>query len=116
MEYVLEWFIQVVIGWVGLLVTMLVAQRIADFSMPPLRDFLWKAAIVVAIVSAISIGLNLINGWVSFVATLIVFIGLMEKLFDLDFWQITAIVLVNRVLVFLVYMAILAAVIANSKS
>jgi hypothetical protein len=113
MAYVLAWILMVAVGWVALLITVLVGQRIVDMSLPPVKDLLWKAAVVVAIPSAVGIGLDFVNGWVSFVGAILVYIGLMEKLFDLDLWQIVAVTIINRFLAMLVYAAIMAATIVH---
>jgi hypothetical protein len=107
--YLLGWIALVVVGWVVLLVTMLAGRRIIDMSFPPFRDFLWKAAVVVSIPSAMSILLGFVIGWVGNLAACIVYVVLMRRLFELDLWQIIAISLINTLVSWLIIGAIIAA-------
>ena len=61
MEYLVAWLIGVALGWVVLLVVMLIAQRIADFGMPPFAEFAWRAAVVVGVTSAVGGALDLVD-------------------------------------------------------
>lgn len=44
MEYVLGFLIGTAVSWVSLLIVMPIAQRLAEFSMPPWPEALWKLA------------------------------------------------------------------------
>jgi len=109
MEYLVAWLIGVALGWVVLLVVMLIAQRIADFGMPPFAEFAWRAAVVVGVTSAVGGALDLIHPWLSLGVCVLLWIGLMEKLFDLDFYQIVVIVLVSWLLQWALFALLLIA-------
>ena len=104
MEYVIGWLVGLVIGWVSLLVVMLIAQRFADFGMPPFVDFAWKAAVVVGVTMGVDMGLDQVHPWLGWGASLIIWAILMMSLFDLDMFQLVVIVVVSWILQLLLMM------------
>lgn len=89
---VLEWATGLVTAWLVLLAAMRISQRATDYSLPPVPALLWKTAVAVAVPSAVSAGMDLWNPILSPVVAMVVFWGLMAKLFDLDLLQLLIIV------------------------
>jgi hypothetical protein len=87
-----------IITWLALMGSMLLAQRLADITFPPLGDFLLQTAAVVAIAGLVGVGLGLVNEWLGLIAGSAVYIGLMMKLFDLAFYQLFIIGLVTSLI------------------
>ncbi len=95
MEYVLGFLILSLFSWVLLLIVVPVAQKLADFSMPPWPETLWKLAVVATAVNLVAIALDPVNAIVSWVVGAIVFFFLMVKWFDVDLFGAVIIVFVN---------------------
>lgn len=105
MEFLITFAIGSVISWVLLLVIVPIAQRLADFSLPPWPETLWKLAVVVVAVNAVSVALEMVNVWLSYIGGAVVFWVFMVKWFDVDFFGafiiIAVTVIVRAWLVFL---------------
>jgi len=108
-EYVALWLIGSLILWLLLLLALLIASRIADFSLPPVGAFLGKAAIVAAGVTGAAVGLDVVSGFVSWIVAMALFFGLLIKLFDMDLWGAVAVVIATWVLSRLAYFGLIAA-------
>jgi hypothetical protein len=80
-----------VIAWVTLIIAMLVVQRIANLAFPPLAEFLWKSAAIILAAGVVDFALGFVHGWFGTLGSLIVFVILMLKVFDLEFWQLAVI-------------------------
>ncbi len=110
MVIALTFLIGTALSWVMLLIIIPIARKLADFSMPPWSQALWKLAVVAAVVNAIEIGLDPVNGWLSWIVSAIAFWVLMVKWFDVDFFGAVIIVVVTavvRTLVITLLMALL---------
>jgi hypothetical protein len=90
---VLEWATGLVTAWLVLLAAMRISQRATDYSLPPVPALLWKTAVAVAVPCAVSAGVDLGNPILSPLVAMVVFGGLMAKLFDLDLLQLLIIVI-----------------------
>lgn len=95
MEYVVEFLVGTAITWVILLIVLPLAQKLADFGLPAWPQLLWQAALLSAIVNALSVALDPVSGWVSWLASLVVFWALMVKWFDVDFFGAIIIIVIG---------------------
>jgi len=100
-----------IFGWEGLLVAMLITRRFAEFAMPRLVVFAWKATVVIAMAGAAGAVLDRVNWWVGLAASLAVYAGLMAWLFRLDLFQVLVFTVASRLLAGAFYAAIIAAII-----
>ncbi|NQU76214.1 MAG: hypothetical protein HQ546_07880 [Planctomycetes bacterium] len=98
MEYVLFFAVGTTISWLLLLIIVPIAQRLADFSLPPWPETLWKLAVVASVGNVVAIVLDPINWFVSLIAGAIVFFVLMVKWFSVDMFGAIVIIVVSWVL------------------
>ncbi len=98
MEYVLGFILGTILSWIGLLIVIPIAQKLADFSMPPWPEALWKLAVVAGAGNAVAVALGPINAWLSLIVGAVLFFVLMFKWFDIDFFGACVIVVATWVL------------------
>ncbi|MFH0963566.1 MAG: hypothetical protein V2A58_06100 [Planctomycetota bacterium] len=98
MGHVLVFILGTVASWVLLLIVLPIAQRFAEFELPPLVGMLWKLAVVAAAVNGASVLLGFLGGWASWIGSMVVFWTLMVKWFDVDLFGAMVIVLVSWIL------------------
>ena len=91
----LSFGIGTVLAWITLVITVAVGQKVADLSVPPWPETLWKLAVVVAAANAIAVALEPIHSIVGSVASLIVFWWLMVRWFDVTFLGAIILVLIS---------------------
>ncbi len=113
MIYVTTFLVGTFVSWVGLLIVIPIAQKLADFSMPEWSERLWKLAIVAAAGSAISVALDPVNVWLSLIAGGIVFWVLMVKWFQIDIFGALIIMLVTTMVKW-IFGAILLGILASA--
>ena len=99
MDYVILWILGSLFTVLVLLVVMLLARWLGDFSMPLLGGFLWRAGLVAGVTNAVHLALDPVSELLRIVVVLLVFVVLMMKLFHLDLWQVAVIVIVNSLVV-----------------
>ena len=108
MDYVLFYSLVFVIGtaisWVTLLIVIPIAQKLADFSMPPWPETLWKLAVVAGAYNGVLLALTPVNIFLAWIAMAVVFFSLMVKWFDVDFFGAVIIVVVSAVVRFVANM------------
>ena len=97
MGYVLLFLIGTAVSWVTLLIVIPVAQKLADFSMPPWSEMLWKLAVVAVAGSVVAAAVTPIHPWLSWIVGAIVFWVFMVKWFDIDLFAAIVIVVVSWV-------------------
>ena len=87
------------VNWVLLMVALPVAQLVADIQLPPLGELAWKVGVVVVaqFVAAVVVAL-LISPLLGTLVGIVVFWGVMFKLFDLDVWAMVVIIIVSKVI------------------
>ena len=95
MPFVVSFLVATAAAWVTLLIVIPLAQKLADFSLPPLPEMLWKLAVVAAAGNAISVALNPVSPFLSWVVGAAVFFGLLYKWFDIDLFAAVIIVVVS---------------------
>ena len=125
MEYVIAFFVYTAISWIFLMIVLPIARNIVDFSLPPMGELAWRAAVVAGagaitdlVLSPISGILALVGGLVVFYGLmykffdigLVVFYGLMYKFFDSGLFATFVIAILNTLIVFLLFGVIFAAV------
>ena len=98
MTYVIILLVGTVISWISLLIVIPIAQKVADFSMPPWPETLWKLAVVSACGNAVAMCLDPINVFLSWIVGAVVFWTFMVKWFDVDFFGAIVIVIITWVL------------------
>ncbi len=98
MDIVLGLLLGTIVSWVVLLIVIPIAQKFADFSMPPWSEALWKLAVVAAAGSAVSIFLDPVNIWLSLLVGAGVFWIFMYKWFDIDMFGAMVIVFISSTL------------------
>jgi len=97
LEYVLTIVIGGIITWVGLLIVVPIAQKLADFSMPPWPEALWRLAVIALGVNVVTVAVDPINVWLSWAAGAVVFWFLMWKWFQVDLFGAFVIVAVTGI-------------------
>jgi len=107
MELVAGILIGTVISWITLLIVVPIAQKLADFGMPPLPQMLWMLAVVAVANNGVAILLGLVNPFLGWAGGVIVFWTLMWKWFDLDLWGAVIIVVVSWVLQMILLTAVM---------
>ena len=112
MEYIQHFVIASLISWVSLLIIIPIARKVADFSMPPWPETLWKLAVIAAAGNGVAVVLDPLNTFLSWAVGIFVFFGLLYKLFDVDFFGALVIVVVS----WLVRVFLLAALIGVISS
>lgn len=93
--YVLSFLVATIITWVILLIVVPIAQKLADFGMPPWPEALWKLAVISGGVNLVSLALDPIHWLLAIVASAIVFWVLMVKWFQVDFFGAVIIVAIG---------------------
>ena len=93
--YAIIFVLGTIISWISLIIVIPIARKMAEFSMPPWPETLWKLAIVSACGNAVAMGLDPINGFLSWIVGAIVFWTFMVKWFDVDFFGAVIIVVVS---------------------
>ena len=81
--------------WLIFMIVIPVARSIAEFSMPPWRETAWKLAVIAVAVNVLSMFLDPVNGFLSFLVCSGLFWGAMVKWFDVDFFGAAVIVMVS---------------------
>ena len=112
MSYAIAFLAGTFITWVILLIVVPIAQKLADFGMPPWPETLWKLAVVAAAYVAVTVALNPVHGFVSEIGGAIVFFFLMVKWFQIDFFGAVIIVVVSGFVRFLLVGVTIAALYA----
>ena len=95
MFYVLAFLIGTIITWVILLIVVPIAQKLANFGMPPWPETLWKLAVISGGVNLVSLVLDPVHWLVGVIVSGIVFFTLMVKWFQVDLFGGIIIVLVG---------------------
>lgn len=95
LAFALTFLILTLISLITLLIVIPIARKVADFSMPPWPETLWKLAVVAGVVNAISLGLAPVNIVVSWIVATVVFWVIMVKWFDVDLFGAIIIVIVS---------------------
>ena len=116
MQYVVAIVVGAILSWILLLIVIPIARRIADFSLPPWPETLWKLAVVAVVGSTINVVLDPVNTWISLIASFVVFMVFMVKWFDVDFFGAVIIVVVSQFVRYLLYAAIVAALMSRLGS
>ncbi len=98
MEYVVACIIGTVISWGSLMFIIPVARKIAEFSMPPWPETMWKLAVVSLCGNFVDVVLTPVNVFVSLIVGAVVFWTLMVKWFDVDWFGAMAIVIASCIL------------------
>jgi len=96
-----------VISWITLLIVIPIAQKLADFGMPPLPQMLWMLAVVALAGNGVSTVLAFVSPFLGMVGGFVVFWTLMWKWFDLDLWGAVIIVLVTWVVRVFLFAAVM---------
>ena len=112
MTYLIVWLIGSGVSWVLLVVALLLVRRIADIGFASLGDLLWRAAVVVAVVNVVVTGVSIFSGILAWIVALVLFVGMLMKMFDLDLWQGVVVVIAVWVLRMIVVFALLGAALA----
>ena len=105
MEFIVGFAIGSVISWILLLIVVPIAQRLADFGLPPWPEMLWKLGVVVVAANAASEALGMVHFFLAWIGGAVVFWVFMVKWFEVDFFGafiiIAVTVIVRAWLVFL---------------
>ncbi len=112
MEYVIAFFVYTLISWIFLMIVLPIARSIVDFSLPPMGELAWRAAVVAGAGVLTDMVLSPISGLLAMVAGFVVFYGLMYKLFDSGLFSTFVIAVLNWLIVVLLSGMIFAAVMA----
>lgn len=95
MTYVIAFLVGTLISWISLLIVIPISRKLADFSMPPWPETLWKLAVVAASGNLLTIVLDPVHFVLGWVAGIVVFFVLMVKWFNVDFFGAVVIVVVS---------------------
>ena len=85
-----------VVHWILLLIVVPIAQKLADFALPPWRETMLTLGVVAVLVNALVVGLDMVNVWVSLIGAAVLFWTLMVKWFEVDFLGAFIIMVVAR--------------------
>ena len=86
-----------VVHWILLLIVVPIAQKLADFALPPWRETMLKLGVVAVLVNTLVAGLDMVNVWLSLIGGAVLFWTLMVKWFEVDFLGAFIIMVVARV-------------------
>lgn len=95
-------------SWVVLVLVVRIGGRIADITIPPWPETLWKLAVVAAVSVGVGYGLDQVNGFLSIVGTAIVFWTFMVKWFDADFFAACVLTVISWFVKFGLILALMA--------
>ena len=84
MYYALVFLLGTLISWVSLIIIIPIAQKMAEFSMPPWSETLWKLAAVSAAGNLVSLFIGPYSALGSWAVGGVVFWFLMWRWFDMD--------------------------------
>jgi len=110
MLYVIMFLVGTFISWVVLLIVVPIAQKLADFSMPPWPEALWKLAVVAGVINLVALLLDPVNWFLSWIVAAVLFWVLMVKWFDVDFFGATIIVVISWVVRIFLFGLVIAAI------
>lgn len=101
--------IEIVTSWVVLVLVVRIGGRMADLTIPPWPESLWKLAVVAAASVGVAYGLDRVNWFLSMVGAAIVFWTFMVKWFDADFFAACVLTVISWFVKFGLVMALMAA-------
>ena len=99
MEYILVLLISTVLSWILLMIVIPIAQKLADFSMPPWGETMWKLAVVSLAMNGATMLLDPVHFLLGGAAGIIVLWILLAKWLDVDgfgMWIIMGVMFVIR--------------------
>jgi hypothetical protein len=91
------------------LIVVPIAQKIADFSMPPWLEAAWKLGVVAVAGTLVALVVGLLSPFLGWIAGGVVFWILMWRWFDVDFRGAIVIAILVRVLAVVVALVALGA-------
>ncbi len=97
MIYVIAFLVWTLISWISLLIVIPISRKLADFSMPPWPETLWKLAVVAASGNLLAIVLGPVHFVLGWIAGVVVFFIFMVKWFHVDLFGAVIIVVVSWV-------------------
>jgi hypothetical protein len=84
MGFLIAFAIGSVISWIVLLIVVPIAQKLADFALPPWPETLWKLAVVVLAANAVAEALVMVHFYLGKIGGCAVFWIFMVKWFEVD--------------------------------
>jgi hypothetical protein len=109
MEYVVAFLVYTTLTWITLLVVLPIAQKLADFGLPPLVDLLWQVALVSGIYTAVGMLCSPLGGFLGWLIPSIIFWVMMVKWFHVDLFGAIIIVVVNFIVGWWIWGLVVAA-------
>jgi len=100
MEIALVLLFGAAFSWVTLVILIAIGQKLADLSVPPWPETLWKLAVIAIVYNALAAVLEPVNWLLSIVIGAVVFWTLMVKWFQVDFLGATILVVLSTVIQF----------------
>jgi hypothetical protein len=85
-EVVALFVVDLLVSWILLMIAVPIASRLADSGMPSLKDAAWQLLAALAASRLTALLLALLHPWVGWLGGLIVFIALLVKWFQIDFF------------------------------
>lgn len=115
-EYLILILIGTAITWVGLLIVIPIAQKLADFAMPPWPETLWKLAVVAGAVNVVTVLLDPVNSWLALLVGAGVFWALMVRWFRIDLFGAVIIVFLSWMLRWVLLATVFGSLIAAGSA
>ena len=114
MDVLLALVLGAAIEWVVLMIVIPIAQRLADFSMPPRVETAWKLLVIVFLKNLVGygVGIAIAPGLISSIAAGVVFWVGIVKVFQVDFFGAVIIVVVGWVVQWFIVGALVVALLA----
>ena len=82
--------------WILLLIVVLLAQKLADFALPPWPETMLKLGVIAVLVNTLTAGLDMVNVWLSWIGGAALFWALIVKWFEVDPFGALMIIAVAR--------------------
>jgi hypothetical protein len=98
MAMVLGLLIYLVFNWIVLMVVVVIAQRLADFPLPPWVELAWKLAAILAVTILASFLLDRVSPILGWLASAVIFWVGLWKVLELDMFGVVVIWVLNMVL------------------
>ena len=111
--FIVSLLVSTVSTWVTLSIVIPIAQKFAEFSMPPWREAWWKLGIIAFAVCAVELPISLyIHPMLAWPVGVAVLWGFLAKWFDVDGFGLWVVIGVNFIVNIVVSSYLLAAIMA----
>ncbi len=100
-------------SWIVLVAVVAIGQKIADLSVPPWPEGLWKLAVIALVANAITVGIGLLIPFIGQIVALVAFWWLMHRWFDVTFLGAIVLVVISWIVRAVLMLLVLGALAAS---